>query len=582
MPNRAAAERGRGGKPDGAPERRQRVALEGVERDVQAQRRGDRRAGVKSPQTCACVGVARRRPWWRRNAPRDGRRRRAGGCRGPRRSIPDRPGRAVPRARVTRRRALRQSSASNIEFAGTAGYGAERLREAGMADREQHPRVHRVERVMQRFRRHRRGASPATAGRGGGVPNGGTEGGHVRILGARGMNVRDLRWQRCVASMSATGREPMMRKWILLLALACQGTAHAAVPETPRFRLLGVAEGMPSSSVNALARDRDGYLWVATIDGLARYDGVGFRVWRHVPGDPSRVAWQHRAGLAHRCRGPDLGGDRIRRAQRARPDAQAASAITARPRIRRSAATTPGRSPVAVATLWFGTGGGGLHRLDSDGKITRWTSRRPVACPRTRCSLGVRRRGRVVGRHRRRPRALGRRADHAGCVARRCRRAADLFADPRRQRGVGRHRRRRVPASPRRTLGAAGLVADVRAAERVDQHRPRSRWRVMDRQPTRLVAGAAGRGADPGGHGRARHRQGGAVAAAAGGRRDVDAGGGRGPWFPAVGLAPRGAVLARCATGCRRSCIPRWRLRAAAACGLAAVAVRSSGSMPMA
>ena len=81
----------------------------------------------------------------------------------------------------------------------------------------------------------------------------------------------------------------MLRKWILLLALACQGTAHAAVPETPRFRLLGVAEGMPSSSVNALARDRDGYLWIATIDGLARYDGVGFRVWRHVPGDPGAL-----------------------------------------------------------------------------------------------------------------------------------------------------------------------------------------------------------------------------------------------------------------------------------------------------
>ena len=36
----------------------------------------------------------------------------------------------------------------------------------------------------------------------------------------------------------------------------------------------------------ALARDHDVSRWIATADGLARYDGVGMRVWRHQPGDP--------------------------------------------------------------------------------------------------------------------------------------------------------------------------------------------------------------------------------------------------------------------------------------------------------
>jgi signal transduction histidine kinase/ligand-binding sensor domain-containing protein/CheY-like chemotaxis protein len=38
-----------------------------------------------------------------------------------------------------------------------------------------------------------------------------------------------------------------------------------------------------------LALDRDNRLWVATLDGLARYDGVEFRVWRHDPADPGSL-----------------------------------------------------------------------------------------------------------------------------------------------------------------------------------------------------------------------------------------------------------------------------------------------------
>ncbi|HEY4555326.1 MAG TPA: two-component regulator propeller domain-containing protein, partial [Lysobacter sp.] len=62
-----------------------------------------------------------------------------------------------------------------------------------------------------------------------------------------------------------------------------------APPESPRLRLIGVDQGLPSSNVNGLAFDRAGYLWIATTDGLARYDGVGMRVWRHVPGDPGSL-----------------------------------------------------------------------------------------------------------------------------------------------------------------------------------------------------------------------------------------------------------------------------------------------------
>ena len=79
----------------------------------------------------------------------------------------------------------------------------------------------------------------------------------------------------------------MVRKLCLALGawLLC-ALALAAVPERPRFRITGMALGLPSTDIKGLARDRDGYLWIATADGLARHDGVGMRVWRHDVSDP--------------------------------------------------------------------------------------------------------------------------------------------------------------------------------------------------------------------------------------------------------------------------------------------------------
>ncbi len=84
------------------------------------------------------------------------------------------------------------------------------------------------------------------------------------------------------------------RAGIVLLALAVWSVASASwaagtSAETPRLRRFGAAEGMPSRMVLALAQDRQGYIWAATDDGLARIDGVGLRVWRNEPDDPGSL-----------------------------------------------------------------------------------------------------------------------------------------------------------------------------------------------------------------------------------------------------------------------------------------------------
>lgn len=85
-----------------------------------------------------------------------------------------------------------------------------------------------------------------------------------------------------------TQRVTTMCGW---LVCAVASFAHAApvLHATPLFRKFGVADGLPSSSVHQIAEDREGFLWIATVDGLARYDGVGFRVYRHDPNDAASI-----------------------------------------------------------------------------------------------------------------------------------------------------------------------------------------------------------------------------------------------------------------------------------------------------
>jgi diguanylate cyclase (GGDEF)-like protein len=48
-------------------------------------------------------------------------------------------------------------------------------------------------------------------------------------------------------------------------------------------------QGLPHPIVTALAEDADGFLWVGTQDGLARWDGYRFHTYKPVPGDPDAL-----------------------------------------------------------------------------------------------------------------------------------------------------------------------------------------------------------------------------------------------------------------------------------------------------
>jgi len=57
-----------------------------------------------------------------------------------------------------------------------------------------------------------------------------------------------------------------------------------------RFEHLSVEQGLSQSTVEAIAQDRHGFIWIGTGDGLNRYDGYQFVVFRHDPDDPTSLS----------------------------------------------------------------------------------------------------------------------------------------------------------------------------------------------------------------------------------------------------------------------------------------------------
>ncbi|HXR46646.1 MAG TPA: two-component regulator propeller domain-containing protein [Candidatus Limnocylindrales bacterium] len=64
--------------------------------------------------------------------------------------------------------------------------------------------------------------------------------------------------------------------------LQCAGlTVHAETTNLPEYfmRVWQTQNGLPDNAVETVVQTRDGYLWLATYDGLARFDGVAFTVF---------------------------------------------------------------------------------------------------------------------------------------------------------------------------------------------------------------------------------------------------------------------------------------------------------------
>ena len=87
----------------------------------------------------------------------------------------------------------------------------------------------------------------------------------------------------------------LRRVLALVAALSAALAARTLLPDSKQVRTVGpfihdtwrIEDGLPQNSVSAMAQTRDGYLWLATFDGLVRFDGSRFTTFN--PGNTKEM-----------------------------------------------------------------------------------------------------------------------------------------------------------------------------------------------------------------------------------------------------------------------------------------------------
>ncbi len=78
------------------------------------------------------------------------------------------------------------------------------------------------------------------------------------------------------------------------LTAGAAASPSAATPPPPyaalHFEHLSIEQGLSQSTVSVILQDGFGFMWFGTDDGLNRYDGYQFQVYRHDPDDPASLS----------------------------------------------------------------------------------------------------------------------------------------------------------------------------------------------------------------------------------------------------------------------------------------------------
>lgn len=77
---------------------------------------------------------------------------------------------------------------------------------------------------------------------------------------------------------------------ISAILISLSGYCQTDKPTTPiRFSSISIQEGLSQSTVYSITQDNKGNLWIATADGLNKYDGYNFNVFRHEHNNPNSI-----------------------------------------------------------------------------------------------------------------------------------------------------------------------------------------------------------------------------------------------------------------------------------------------------
>ncbi len=174
--------------------------------------------------------------------------------------------------------------------------------------------------------------------------------------------------------MRSTVQRRVVASSLVALAALLRPTTLPAQQNDLVFKHLSIEHGLSQTIVNAMAQDRRGFMWFVTEDGLNRFDGYTFEVFKHNAADAASLAhneikcvFEDRAGIL-------WVGSFYRGLERFDPATKRFSHFQHDPANPRSLSNDIVWTVLEdrAGRLWVGTGGGGLNLLDrSAGHFTR-------------------------------------------------------------------------------------------------------------------------------------------------------------------------------------------------------------------
>lgn len=84
------------------------------------------------------------------------------------------------------------------------------------------------------------------------------------------------------------------------VVLLCLGISfYSRAQDQIRFQNYRIEDGLSMGTVSEIAKDGHGFAWVATAEGLHRFDGQKFQVFKHVDGDPHSLSDSYLTSLKY-------------------------------------------------------------------------------------------------------------------------------------------------------------------------------------------------------------------------------------------------------------------------------------------
>lgn len=80
-----------------------------------------------------------------------------------------------------------------------------------------------------------------------------------------------------------------LTKYILFVFCILFPCGYLSSADNLIFKHFNMENGLSQSTVRCIVQDEYGFMWFGTKDGLNRFDGLNFKIYRHIPNDPSSI-----------------------------------------------------------------------------------------------------------------------------------------------------------------------------------------------------------------------------------------------------------------------------------------------------